>query len=465
MSRPRRPGRAAIGIATVLLVVVAAGLFVVSVSAQYQYLLPARHNEKVPSAILAGSLDFMMITFSLLAFGLSRAGKPAPVERALIMACALASSGMNLSEANLGSPRSVAAYVVAPLALAVTIDRLIAVVYRFYTDKPERSAWSGVGRFGLYVLRLILAPWPTATGLRRMALAAAPVPGKPPGVVVVTRELLPLTTTTPGADHATTTDHDHTVVATTTTREADHDHATVPPDDHDHDHATIEAMADHATTTTTTGPGDHATTLNEGTPSAARLPDDHTPTTPDHERTTERVQQVTTVPLPDVVLDPDLADDHDHATTTTLAADHDHDAVPTTTTLADHATTTTGPDDHATVPTTTTDDHDHEPKATTRGPDHDHATTPTTPTTTSPAVSAPMPGAADVRFAQEAIAIERGIFPEQVPVREVAAYLEPGATRERLTKVGKYVSTVRGRDKAAQLRTAGRPTAEREEKT
>ena len=177
--RDRRPGRVPIGIATGLLTLIALGLFEVSVAAQYQYLLPARHWERIPAATLAGALDALMITFSLLAYGMSRAGKPAPVERALIMGCAVASAGMNLAEANVASPRSVAAYVAAPIALAVTIDRLIAVVYRFYTGRAQRSAWSGTGRAALYVLRLCMDPRPTASGLRAMVLAAAPVPGQP----------------------------------------------------------------------------------------------------------------------------------------------------------------------------------------------------------------------------------------------------------------------------------------------
>jgi len=176
----RKPGTYPIGIATALLALIAAGLFCVSVAAQYQYLLPARHGEKIPAAILAGALDALMITFSLLAYGMSRAGKPARIERTLIMVCGLASAGMNLAEADIGSPRSVLAYVVAPIALAVTIDRLISVIYRWTSAKSQRSAWGASGRAVLYLLRFILDPWPTAVGVRRMVLSAAPVPGARP---------------------------------------------------------------------------------------------------------------------------------------------------------------------------------------------------------------------------------------------------------------------------------------------
>jgi hypothetical protein len=54
-------------------------------------------------------LGLLMITFRLLALGLSRAGQSARAERALILACAAASSYMNVSAADVASPRSVAA--------------------------------------------------------------------------------------------------------------------------------------------------------------------------------------------------------------------------------------------------------------------------------------------------------------------------------------------------------------------
>ena len=55
----------------------------------------------------------------MLALGLSRAGKPARAERALILLCAAASAYMNVSGADVASPRSVVAYAVALIALAV----------------------------------------------------------------------------------------------------------------------------------------------------------------------------------------------------------------------------------------------------------------------------------------------------------------------------------------------------------
>jgi hypothetical protein len=58
-------------------------------------------------------LDLLMIVFTLLALCLSRAGKSARAERALILACATASSYMNVAAADVASPRSVTAYAIA----------------------------------------------------------------------------------------------------------------------------------------------------------------------------------------------------------------------------------------------------------------------------------------------------------------------------------------------------------------
>ena len=74
-----------------LLGLLAAGLFVVSLAAQYRYLIAERH-QTIPSVIEAVGLDVGMAIFSLLALGLAMAGQSARVERALIVACALGSA-------------------------------------------------------------------------------------------------------------------------------------------------------------------------------------------------------------------------------------------------------------------------------------------------------------------------------------------------------------------------------------
>ena len=164
----------------------AAGLFVVSLTAQYRYVFAVKH-QSVPSAIEAIGLDVGMAVFSLLALGLAMAGQSARIERALIVVCAVASAGQNYAAADVTSPRSVAAYVMPPLFLALVVDRVVAVVRRHVLGDAERSVWAAVGRgvaavvkgLGLvllYLLRLVLAPPSTSAGLRRIVLIAAPLP-------------------------------------------------------------------------------------------------------------------------------------------------------------------------------------------------------------------------------------------------------------------------------------------------
>ena len=135
-------------------------------------------------------LDVLMIVFTLLALGLSRAGQSARAERALILLCAAASACMNISAADVASPRSVAAYAVAPVALAVMVDRVVAVIRRHVLADQQPSAWTTAGhtaasaaRIGglvlLYVLRFALAAPQTARGLRQMVLNATPLPALP----------------------------------------------------------------------------------------------------------------------------------------------------------------------------------------------------------------------------------------------------------------------------------------------
>ena len=182
----RAPGSVLIAVAAWLLALTGGGALFVSFSAQYTYLLAVRRQDAA-SVIEALLLDLLMIVFTLLALGLSRAGQPARAERVLILACAAASAYMNVSAADVASPRSVAAYTVAPVALAVVVDRVVAVIRRHVLTGAEPSAWSTFGRAAaaaarigglvlLYVLRFALAAPETARGLRQMVLAAAPLP-------------------------------------------------------------------------------------------------------------------------------------------------------------------------------------------------------------------------------------------------------------------------------------------------
>ena len=183
------PGSVLIVVAAWLLALIGGGALFVSFSAQYAYIFTIRHQDAA-SVIEALLLDLLMIVFTLLALGLSRAGKSARAERALILACAAASSYMNVSAAGVASPRSVAAYAIAPVALAVVVDRVVAVIRRHVLADQEPSAWVTVGRAAtaaariaglvlLYSLRFALAAPETARGLRRMVLDAAPLPALP----------------------------------------------------------------------------------------------------------------------------------------------------------------------------------------------------------------------------------------------------------------------------------------------
>ena len=185
----RAPGSVLIAVAAWLLTLTGGGALFVSFAAQYAYILAVR-RQGVASAIEALLLDLLMIVFTLLALGLARAGQSSRAERALILACAAASAYMNVSAADVASPRSVAAYAVAPVALAVVVDRVVAVIHRHVLAGAEPSAWATVGRAAataaritglvlLYALRFALAAPETARGLRRMVLAAAPLPALP----------------------------------------------------------------------------------------------------------------------------------------------------------------------------------------------------------------------------------------------------------------------------------------------
>ena len=184
--RERPPGSVLIAAATWLLAILDAGLLYVSFDAQYRYIFAVK-NAKAPAMIEAAMLDAGMIILSALGIGLAMRGKASKAERSLIMICSAASAGMNFAAANPGSWRSVVAYTAAPVFLAIITDRVISVIRRHVLPGDTESAWAWLGRataraatlsvlIALYTLRTVLAPKETATGLRRMVLAAAPVP-------------------------------------------------------------------------------------------------------------------------------------------------------------------------------------------------------------------------------------------------------------------------------------------------
>ena len=183
----RTPGSRVIAFATWLLALLGAGLMYVSFDAQYQFIL-AQKGARAASMIEAAMLDAGMVILSAVGIGLAQAGKPSGSLRVLIMICAAASAGMNFAAADPDSWRSVAAYVSAPVFLAVITDRVIAVIRQHVLPLDAESAWAPLGRGGvimlrlagvvaLYLLRIMLAPSGTLRGLRQMVLDAALVPG------------------------------------------------------------------------------------------------------------------------------------------------------------------------------------------------------------------------------------------------------------------------------------------------
>src|SRR5437868_4905220 len=185
----RAPGSRLVLAARVVLGLLAAGLFVVTLNAQYKYVYAAK-AQSVPSMIEAASLDLGMAIFTLLALGLAMAGQAARIERGLIVACAAGSAAQNYAAADVTSPRSVAAYVAPSLFLALVVDRVVAVMRRHVLGDAERSVWATVGRalgrmlraFAvvlLYGLRFVLAPPSTGVGLRQAVLNATPLPAAP----------------------------------------------------------------------------------------------------------------------------------------------------------------------------------------------------------------------------------------------------------------------------------------------
>ena len=168
-----RPGSRLIAAGTVLLFAAMAGLLGVSYAAQYSYILGQRHQH-VASLIEAGALDVLLIIFSLLALGLARAGLPAKTERALVLVFACGSALMNYAASDVASPRSVAAYVMPPVALAIVVDRCVAATRRHVLGMRDgRSPWAVAGTAAARVHPV------------RRAVDAVPaaVPGRPQGHV------------------------------------------------------------------------------------------------------------------------------------------------------------------------------------------------------------------------------------------------------------------------------------------
>jgi hypothetical protein len=183
----RRPGARLIWASTAGLAVLGLATFYVSFRAQFTFMYAVKHQD-LPALIEALIADVAMVVCSLLALGMACAGQSAKVARLLVVLFAGLSAGMNYLAADVSSFRSVAVYVMPPAVFAVCTDQAVAVIRRHGLGIAEDSACSVLGRvvlavvrlagvIVLYGLRFILAPAETAKGLRRMVLAAAPIPG------------------------------------------------------------------------------------------------------------------------------------------------------------------------------------------------------------------------------------------------------------------------------------------------
>jgi hypothetical protein len=190
-----KPGSAMIGWATFLLAGVGVLLFVISIHAQYVYVDKIKHDSSVAWAE-ATVLDLGMTIFSLLALGLSRNGQASRIERALIWLCAGLSALMNYAAADVQSPRSVLAYIMPPIFLAIVVDRVIAVIRRHVAGDDDHAVWSTAGHAlanaTLYTARLVIAPLSTLAGARRAVLQSARVPERQHTKVRVRNPVEPL---------------------------------------------------------------------------------------------------------------------------------------------------------------------------------------------------------------------------------------------------------------------------------
>jgi hypothetical protein len=166
--------------AGLLLLALAVAMGIVSWHAQFAFIYAVKH-QRLAASLEALGLDCGAVVFSILGIALARLGRRAVIERALVCICAAGSCAMNAAGSDLGSPRSVAAFVMPPLLFAITSDRLISVIRRsalgrLADDEAQRSAWRLAGTACLYVLRFAVAPPSTAKGARQALLNATQLP-------------------------------------------------------------------------------------------------------------------------------------------------------------------------------------------------------------------------------------------------------------------------------------------------
>ena len=193
--------------AAVLLAILAVTQGYASFHQQFIFDLAAKPGQRLASLYEALGLDAAAVCFAVLGIAQARFGRPARIERVLVALCAMGSCAMNVLGANLGSPRSVAVYVLPAVLFCTTADRLIAVIRRaalgpVADDAERQSAWRVIGMTALYVLRFALAPRSTASGGRRWLIAATPLPAA--ATAAISAPLLEQSSAPPGRPAART---------------------------------------------------------------------------------------------------------------------------------------------------------------------------------------------------------------------------------------------------------------------
>jgi hypothetical protein len=188
---PGEPWRDRSGIwlrnAAIGLLVLAAAAAVVSFSAQYQMVYAAR-GLKVIAALEAAIPDAAAVVFACLGVALALHGRRAVRARVLNVAAVGTSVFMNAIAAAPGW-RSLAIWVMPPVAYALASDTLIGVVRAWAIARHqalderlaevEATPLAAVGGLVLWLLRLGLAPVSTLGGFRAWVVQECPVaPGR-----------------------------------------------------------------------------------------------------------------------------------------------------------------------------------------------------------------------------------------------------------------------------------------------
>jgi len=172
------PDRAArwLRAATFALGLLAAAAAAVSFQAQYQMIYRFKHSVAI-AALQAGIPDAGAVVFACLGIALALRGKQAVRPRVLNVACVGISIAMNALASSTGMT-ALAVWVMAPVLYTLASDTLISVI-RSIEAGDEITSLAVVGRVVLWSLRFAVAPRSTASGARRMVLAATPLPGLP----------------------------------------------------------------------------------------------------------------------------------------------------------------------------------------------------------------------------------------------------------------------------------------------